>query len=82
MDNGFEFELYSDYAVLARYSGDDTDVVIPDTVSGLPVTSIGEIAFSYCTSLTSVDISMSTDSIKIAPTALLVTGALRRLRWS
>ncbi len=34
----------------------DTDIVIPDTYEGLPVTSIGSKAFSGCKSLTSITI--------------------------
>ncbi|MDE6833124.1 MAG: leucine-rich repeat domain-containing protein, partial [Ruminococcus sp.] len=63
-EDGFEFEVYSDHAVLAKYSGDATEVVIPDTVSGVPVTTIGYSAFFKCTSLTSVDIPDSVTTIK------------------
>ena len=38
-------------------------MIIPDTINGLPVTSIGNWAFSYCTSLTSVTIPDSVTSI-------------------
>ena len=41
----------------------DTDIVIPDTYEGLPVTSIGSQAFSECDSLTSVVIPDSVTSI-------------------
>ena len=37
--------------VLIKYKGDDSDVVIPDSV-----TSIGDFAFQDCTNLTSVEI--------------------------
>lgn len=39
------------------------DVVIPSTMDGLPVTSIGESAFARCTELTSVAIPESVTSI-------------------
>ena len=38
-------------------------MTIPDTINGLPVTSIGGWAFSYCTSLTNVTIPDSVTSI-------------------
>ena len=41
----------------------DTDIVIPSTYNGLPVTSIGEEAFSLCQSLTSIEIPDSVTSI-------------------
>ena len=44
----------------------DTDVVIPSTYNDLPVTSIGEDAFSYCTSLTNITIPNSVTSIGYA----------------
>ena len=39
------------------------DVVIPDTLGGYPVTSIGQWAFSYCTGLTYIEIPNSVTSI-------------------
>ena len=47
------------------YEGTPTVVVIPDTHEGLPVTSIGYMAFQFCTSLTSVTIPASVTSIGI-----------------
>ena len=45
------------------YEGTPTAVVIPDTYEGLPVTSIRNWAFWYCTSLTSITIPDSVTSI-------------------
>ena len=39
------------------------NVVIPDTLGGYPVTSIGNLAFVYCTGLTSITIPNSVTSI-------------------
>lgn len=51
------------YEVSGIGTCDDTDIVIPGEYNGLPVTSIGERAFSGCTSLTSVNIPDSVTSI-------------------
>lgn len=49
---------------LTGYSGDATEVVIPATYEGLPVTSIGESAFKDCEEITSVSIPSSVTIIK------------------
>ena len=57
---GLEFTLNADeqsYSVTGIGECTDTDIVIPATYNGLPVTSIGESAFSGCTSMTSIAIS-------------------------
>ena len=48
---------------ITEYICDGGDVTIPDTINGLPVTSIGDEAFQYCLSLTSVTIPNSVTSI-------------------
>ena len=63
---GLKYELNSDeesYSVTGRGNCTDKDIVIPRTHNGLPVTSIGDYAFDYCTSLTSVVIPDSVTSI-------------------
>ena len=62
---GLEFTLNSDrssYAVSA-YTGTSTEVTIPSTYEGLPVTSIGDDAFWGCSGLTSVTIGDGVTSI-------------------
>ena len=63
---GLEFTLNADgksYSVTGIGTCTDTDVVIPGTYNGLPVTSIGNSAFYNCDSLTSVVIPDSVTSI-------------------
>lgn len=56
MSNNSDFQIKD--GVLIRYTGKDKDVVIPDSV-----TSIGENAFYWCKSLTSITIPDSVTSI-------------------
>ena len=63
---GLEFTLNADgqsYSVTGIGTCTDTDIIIPDTYEGLPVTSIGNYAFKKCTSFTSVTIGDSVTSI-------------------
>src|ERR1035437_6548260 len=48
---------------ITGYTGSGGAVTIPDTITGLPVTSIGSSAFYYCTRLTSVTIGNSVTNI-------------------
>ena len=63
---GLEFRLNSDgksYSVTGIGTCADTDIVIPETYEGLPVTNIGDFAFNFCTSLTSIVIPDSVTTI-------------------
>ena len=60
------YELNGDdngYTVTGKGTATDTDIVIPSEYNGLPVTSIGNWAFYFCTSLTSIVIPDSVTSI-------------------
>ena len=49
---------------ITQYTGSGGVVTIPGTINGLPVTSIGDDAFSDCTNLTSVTIPNSVTTIE------------------
>ena len=53
------------YATVVNYFGNDIDVVIADTYSGLPVTSIGSLAFAENESLRSISLPESIESIGV-----------------
>ena len=53
----YSYRILEDGTVeITGYSGSDTELVIPAEIDGKRVTSIGEIAFMNCTTLTSVTI--------------------------
>ena len=60
----FEYSILDDGTVkITDYTGSDSKLVIPSTIDGKKVTSIGGYAFEYCTSLTSITIPNSVTSI-------------------
>ena len=63
---GLSFELNDSkkgYIVTGIGTCTDTDIIIPSVYNGLPVTNIGDGAFSGCTSLTSITIPNSVTSL-------------------
>ena len=50
----FKYEVEDGKVTITNYTGKGGDVVVPDTIDGLPVTAIGDNAFCYCTGLTSI----------------------------
>ena len=65
---GLEYTLSSDgtYAVSGFGTCQDTNVIIPATYNGKPVTSIGSSAFRNCLPLTSIEIPNSVTSIGVS----------------
>ncbi len=64
---GLKYSLNQDkksYAVSGIGSAVDTDICVPDTYNGLPVTSIGYEAFFYCNNIKSIEIPNSVKSIE------------------
>ncbi|MCL2696275.1 MAG: leucine-rich repeat protein [Clostridiales bacterium] len=64
INEDYEYEILSDgTAEITGYNGFGGGIVIPDTLDGYVVTSIGAWAFSFCGSLTDVTIPDSVTSI-------------------
>ena len=65
--NGFEYAVNEDgeSVTLTKYSGSDTEVIIPSELGGKPVTAIGEKAFYQNKTITSVKIPEGVTSIEI-----------------
>ncbi len=61
--NGFEYEIYNGEAVITGYFGKNTEVVVPDTISGYPVTAIADNAFYDRKAITSVTLPQGIESI-------------------
>ena len=64
-ENGFEYAVNKDgeSVTLTKYSGSDTEVIIPSELGGKPVTAIGNEAFWENTTITSVKIPEGVTSI-------------------
>ena len=52
----FNYTTNNGTITITGYTGSGGAVTIPSTITGLPVTSIGDYAFTYCSNLTSVTI--------------------------
>ena len=64
----YEYTLLDDgTAEITGYNGNDKNLTIPDQLDGHPVAAIGDSAFSFCSSLTSVSIPDSVTEIGANP---------------
>ncbi len=59
MADVFEYTIENNQVTITEYNGSSADVVIPETIEGLPVTRIGQSAFFNKTFLESVEIPQS-----------------------
>lgn len=64
MDNPMKYKLENGTLTITGCDPEPTgDLIIPDTIDGFAVTSIGDCAFAWCNSLTSVTLPSSITSI-------------------
>lgn len=61
--DSFEYEVLDKGTVITKYTGSDTDVVVPDTLGDSPVVEIGFYAFEACYDITSVTLPESVSLI-------------------
>lgn len=59
----FVCKVYASHAEIVHCTSDAAEIVIPKNISGLPVTTIGDNAFSDCTALTAVVLPDSIDTL-------------------
>jgi hypothetical protein len=62
-EDGWKYCLYEEYASIKGYEGKETELVIPDTIDGLSVTTISDYAFEDMAYITSVKIPDSVTKI-------------------
>jgi len=63
VEGPFSYTVKDGAVTIVKYTGPGGDVVIPDKINGLPVTTIGSGAFSGCAKLTGVTIPATVTSI-------------------
>lgn len=61
--NDYTYTVKNGNAIITGYKGTDTDLTLPETINGHPVTGIGKNAFTECSSLTRATIPYSVKSI-------------------
>ena len=74
----YEYEILDNGTVeITGYTGSATDLIIPSTIGGKKVTSIGESAFLECNTITSVDIPNSV--VEIGSAAFMDCSSLSKV---
>ena len=67
----FEYEVKEEndekYVVVKKFNGDETEVVVPDKIDGLPVREIAFMAFYRCAELRSMTIPESVTKMNYSP---------------
>ena len=63
-EDDYEFTVSDGEVTITKYIGEDRAVTIPSELGGLPVTTIGEFAFSECKAITKIVIPDSVTSIE------------------
>ena len=74
----YEYDVYSDHVTLVEYLGNETEVLIPDTLGGKAVTVIGEYCFYENTVIETVAVPASVRSIETG--AFYYCTSLRRVK--
>ena len=64
LDKQFKFNVYEEFASLAKYLGDESTVIVPAAVDGKPVTDIGVSAFENNKALQCVVLPESVETIQ------------------
>ena len=62
-DGQFDYSVNDGKVTIDKYKGGDENVTIPSIIDGQPVTAIGDYAFAFCDSLSSVTIPGCVTSI-------------------
>ena len=63
LEDNYEYEILDGEITITKYLGNESNLIIPSTFGGLPVTRIGDKAFWHCESLVHVTIPNSVSSI-------------------
>ena len=61
--DAFEYRIEGTRATITKFIGNQTEVIIPANLGGMPVAVIAESAFAFCEDMTSVIIPQSVTSI-------------------
>ncbi|XFA99145.1 leucine-rich repeat protein [Candidatus Izemoplasma sp. B36] len=64
LESGIMYELIGEEVTITGYSGSATDLIIPDTISGYPVTTIAENAFKENTTIVTLTFGQYINAIE------------------